>query len=83
MEDQRSLKSKVDAAIKRADKDVIAERTFYDDVSGRLFVTIFKGPRKTEFVLSTRQLDNGKSLENQIDQTVKDAVARLARTPIG
>jgi len=83
MADARLLKAKVDAAIKRTGSGVIAERTFYDEVSGRLYVTIFKGPRKTDFVLRVREFENGDSANKAIEQTVKDAVARLEHTPIG
>lgn len=83
MADFRSLKSMVDAAIKQIDKSVIAERSFYDDVSNRLFVTVFKGSRKTEFVLSTRHLNNDDSSRKEIENVVRDAIKRLDRTPIG
>jgi hypothetical protein len=79
MANARRLKARVESAIKRAGKDVIAGRVFYDDVSDRLYVSLFKGPRKTEFVLRT--LDG--TGQEEIDSAVKQALERLEHTPIG
>jgi hypothetical protein len=79
MADAKTLKARVDGAVKRTDKGVIAERMFYDDVSSRLYVTLFKGSRKTDIVLPA---ENGTGQE-QIDAAVKEAIKRLDHTPIG
>ena len=79
MANPKTLKARVDRAVKQTDKDVIAERMFYDDVSGRLYVTLFKGSRKTDIVLTA---ENGAGQE-PIDAAVKEAIKRLERTPIG
>jgi acetylornithine/succinyldiaminopimelate/putrescine aminotransferase len=79
MTDPKTLKARVDRAVKQADKDVIAERMFYDDVSSRLYVTLFKGSRKTDIVFTE---DNGSGQE-PIDAAVKEAIKRLDHTPIG
>lgn len=81
MTEAQKLTSKVEAAIKRADPTVITERTFYDEVSDRLFVTVFKGPRKTEIVLIVRQYRNGDA--EQINRVVEQSLERLKHTPIG
>jgi hypothetical protein len=74
----RKMIPKVEARIKQADPEVITERTFYDEVSDRLFVTIVKGPRKTEIMLLGRDFGDA-----QVDRAVAQGVARLEHTPIG
>ncbi|HMG34752.1 MAG TPA: hypothetical protein VKM94_12505 [Blastocatellia bacterium] len=83
MPDITQLKAKVDAAVKRADSGIVAERSFFDEISDRLFVTIVKGSRKTEFVLRPSHLTNGEGDTKEIDRTVQEAVTRLQKTPIG
>jgi hypothetical protein len=82
MTDGKSLKSRIDDAIKSADKDVIVERSFFDDISERLYVTIVKGSRKVEFILKPRGLASGDG-EREIERVVKEALSRLSRAPIG
>jgi hypothetical protein len=81
MVNTRRIVVTVDAAIKQADSKAIAERIFYDDVSDRVFVTIFKGPRKTEVVLPARWFE-GQGADH-INESIRDGVKRLAHTPIG
>jgi hypothetical protein len=81
MTDAQKLTWKVEAAIKRADPNAITERTFYDEISDRLFVNIFKGPRKTEIIFIVREYNNGNT--ERIDSIVVRAVERLKHTPIG
>jgi hypothetical protein len=81
MTEAQKLTLKVEAAIKRADPTVITERTFYDDVSDRLFVTIFKGPRKIDLVFIVSEHNNGDG--EQISRVVEQSLERLKHTPIG
>jgi hypothetical protein len=81
MTEAKKLTLKVEAAIKRADPNVITERTFYDDVSDRLFVTIFKGPRKTDLIFIVPEYNNGGA--EKINRVVEQSLERLKRTPIG
>jgi len=81
MKNTRKIVQAVDAAIKRADSKAIAERIFYDDVSNRVFVTLFRGPRKTEVVMPARWFDDQGA--ERIDQSIRDGVKRLEHTPIG
>jgi hypothetical protein len=81
MTDVRKLIPKVESVIKTADPDAIVGRTFYDDMSGRLFVTIFKGSRKADIVLLGRDMVNGN--DQRIKQAVDAGVNRLQHSPIG
>ena len=81
MTEAQKLKLKVEAAIRRADPNVITERTFYDEVSDRLFVTIFKGPRKTELMFIVPEYNNGDP--ERINRVVERSLERLKHTPIG
>jgi len=81
MTEARKLISKVEAAIKRNDPNAIVERTFYDEVSDRLFVTVVNGPRKTEMVLLAYEYSNGD--QERIDRVVEQGLLRLKNTPIG
>lgn len=80
MADVRRMKARVDAAIKRADPKAITG-TFYDDASDRLFVTIFKGPRKISVALRGRDFANGDA--DRVDRAIEDGLRRLKQTPIG
>ncbi|HXG93094.1 MAG TPA: hypothetical protein VNN73_12125 [Blastocatellia bacterium] len=81
MKNARKLTPIIDAAVKRADKNAMTERVFYDEVSDRLFVAIVKGSRQVEITLPARCFENGSA--DQIDSRIKEAVKRLDRTPIG
>ena len=81
MTEAKKLTLKVEAAIKRADPNVITERTFYDAVSDRLFVTIFKGPRKTDLMFFVSEYNNGDA--ERINRVVEQSLERLKHTPIG
>jgi hypothetical protein len=81
MADVRRMKATVETFIKRIDPQAIPEGSFYDDASGRLFVTLFKGPRKVSLALRERDFSDG-DLE-KVNRAIKEAVERLGRTPIG
>jgi len=76
MIEARKLASRVEAAIKRADTDVIIDRAFYDDISDRLYINVVKGSRKTEIMLTIKD-------EKEIDRLVEQGLLRLRNTPIG
>lgn len=80
MTEAKKLISKVEAVIKRADPNVITERTFYDEVSDRLFVTIFKGTRKTDLIFIVSEYNGDVE---QINRVVEQSLERLKHTPIG
>ncbi|HXI91679.1 MAG TPA: hypothetical protein VNO24_16815 [Blastocatellia bacterium] len=80
MTDVRQMKQRVEAAVKRADPEVMTG-TFYDDASDRLFVTIVKGSRKISVTLRARDFGNGDA--GKIDNAIKDGLRRLQDTPIG
>jgi hypothetical protein len=77
----RKLISKLEAAVRRADPNAIVERTFYDEVSNRLYVTVVDGPRKTEMVLLADEFADGD--QERIDRVAEEGLMRLKRTPIG
>ena len=80
MTDVRQMKARVEAAIKRLDPKAITGM-FYDDASDRLFVTIFKGPRKISVALRGRDFGNGDS--EKLNNAIEDGLRRLQHTPIG
>ncbi|HSB09761.1 MAG TPA: hypothetical protein VLM38_09785 [Blastocatellia bacterium] len=80
MANVRRMKAIAEAAIKRLDPGAITEGNFYDDASGRLFVTIFKGTRKVSVALREQDFDNGAE---RMNRAIADGVRRLAETPIG
>jgi len=80
MNNIRKMIATVDSMVKKLDPKVIVQRTFYDDVSGRLFVSLVKGRREYEVMLSGRQFGNGDSVE--IEQLIKTGVNRVQHQPI-
>ncbi|HXG65606.1 MAG TPA: hypothetical protein VNO70_10895 [Blastocatellia bacterium] len=81
MDETRRRKLKVEAIIKEMAPGVIVQRSFYDDASDRLFVSLVKGPRKTEIVLSGHDFNNGEL--GSVRAAIKQGVERLERVPIG
>lgn len=81
MADVRKMKAAVEAAIKGLDPKVITQGLFYDDASGRLFVTIIKGSRKVSVALRERDFSNGSS--EKVSRAIEDGVERLKHIPIG
>ena len=80
MTDVKRMKAIVDSAIKRIDSKAVAEGSFYDTASGRLFVTIFKGPRKISVALRERDFEDGIE---KINSEIQKGISRLAKVPIG
>ena len=81
MNNIKSMIATVDSMVKRLDPKVIVQRTFYDDVSGRLFVSLVKGPRVYEVMLSGRNFDNGDS--GRVEQSIKAGIDRIQHQPVG
>ena len=71
---------KVEAAIKRLDPDVIVQRTFYDEVSDRLYVGVVKGLREMEIVLLAHDFDD--DLLKRVNQSLEDGLKKLEQAPI-
>ncbi|HKP84445.1 MAG TPA: hypothetical protein VJZ26_00015 [Blastocatellia bacterium] len=80
MTNVRKLIPKVEAAIKRIDPDVIVQRTFYDEVSDRLYVGIVKGLRETDIVLLGHEFEDG--LLKSVNESIEQGVRKLEHTPI-
>ena len=70
----------VEAAIKRMDPDVIVQRTFYDEVSDRLYVGVVKGLREMEIVLLGHDFEDD-SLK-RVNQSLEDGLRKLEHAPI-
>ncbi len=80
MSNIRKFIPKVEAAIKRIDPEVIVQRTFYDEVSDRLYVGIVKGLHETDIVLLG--LDFEDDLLKRVNQSLEQGVKKLEHTPI-
>lgn len=81
MTEARKAASRIEAALKHADPQIIVERTFYDEISNRLYVNVVKGSRKTEIVLVGRERSNND--QQEIDRLVEQCLLRLKNMPIG
>ena len=81
MTDVRRMKATVEAVLKRLDPKAIPEGSFYDEASGRLFVTIFKGSRKVSVALREQDFTNGDRAK--MNGAIEGALKRLENTPIG
>lgn len=81
MDDIKKKISGVETAVRTILPDAIVQRSFYDEASGRLFVTVVQGSRKIDFMLSERDLNNGKS--DRADRTIRSALKKLPDMPIG
>ena len=80
MNNIRNMIATVDSMVKKLDPKVIVQRSFYDDVSGRLFVSLVKGRREYEVMLSGRSFGNGDLAK--VEQSVKAGVDRVQHQPI-
>jgi hypothetical protein len=80
MSDLRKVIPKIEAAIKRIDPDIIVQRTFYDEVSDRLFIGIVKGLRETEIMLFSQDFED--DLLKRVNQTLEQSIKKLEHTPI-
>jgi hypothetical protein len=81
MDDIKKKISGVETTVRSASPDAIVQRSFYDEASGRLFVTVVLGSRKIDFMLSDRDFNNGDSAK--ADRMIRDAVKKLPGMPIG
>jgi hypothetical protein len=81
MDDIKKKISGVERTVKTVSPDAIVQRSFYDEASGRLFVTVVHGSRKIDFMLSDRDFNNGKS--DRVDRAIRSALKKLPEMPIG
>ena len=70
----------VEAAIKRLDPEVIVQRTFYDEVSDRLYIGVVKGLREMEIVLLGHDFED--ELLKRVNQALEDGLKKLEHAPI-
>ncbi|HEV8485838.1 MAG TPA: hypothetical protein VGV87_20015 [Blastocatellia bacterium] len=80
MNNIRNMIATVDSMVKKIDPKVIVQRSFYDDVSGRLFVSLVKGRREYEVMLSGRYFGNGDL--SKVEQSIKAGIERVQHQPI-
>jgi hypothetical protein len=71
----------VNSLVKKLDPMVTVDRTFYDDVSGRLFISLVKGQRGHEFNLHSRDYADGDL--KRLTQSIEDGIERIQHQPIG
>ncbi|HEY7544495.1 MAG TPA: hypothetical protein VID27_06420 [Blastocatellia bacterium] len=81
MRDRRKLSARVDAIVKQNDSEVMIQRTFYDEASDRLFITLIRGSHRVNLTLAARDLDNGD--RSKAEQVIRDNIAHLDQVPIG
>jgi hypothetical protein len=81
MDDIKNKKSGIDTIVKKMSPGAIVQRSFYDEASGRMFVTVVLGSRKVDFVLSDRDFNNGQS--EKADSVIRGALKKLPGMPIG
>lgn len=77
----KKMARRVETKIKQIDPDTIVSGTMYDEASGRLFVTVVKGLRKTTISLLAHDLEADPS--TRVDQAIKDSLKQLPLMPIG
>ncbi|HEX5734668.1 MAG TPA: hypothetical protein VF131_17680 [Blastocatellia bacterium] len=70
----------VEAAIRRLDPEVIVQRTFYDEVSDRLYVGVVKGLREVEIVLLGHDFEDERL--KRVNQSLEDGLKKLEQVPI-
>ena len=80
MGDLRKFIPKIEAEVKRIDPEVIVQRTFYDEVSDRMYVGIVKGLRETDIVLLGRDFED--DLLKRVNRSLEQGVKKLEHTPI-
>ena len=81
MNNIRNMIATVDSLVKKLDPKVIVQRSFYDDVSGRLFVSLVKGRREYEVMLSGRFFGNGDL--TKVEESLKAGIDRIQHQPVG
>ena len=81
MNNIKNMIATVDSLVKKLDPKVIVQRTFYDDVSGRLFVSLVKGPRVYEVILSSRCFGNGDL--GKVEESIRAGIDRIQHQPVG
>ncbi len=77
----KKLGRQVESKIRKIDPDTIVSGTMYDEASGRLFVTVIKGLRKTTISLLAHDLEADPS--TRADNAIKESLKQLPLMPIG
>ena len=80
MSNIRKFIPKVEAAIKRIDPEIIVQRTFYDEVSDRLYVGIVKGLHETDIVLLGHEFED--ELLKSVNRSLEQGIKKLEQMPI-
>lgn len=80
MRNTRKIVAAVDHAVKEKDSSTLVQRTFYDDASDRVFVTLVKGTRRINITLSGEEAESNSS---SVGRTIKEAIGKLDDQPIG
>ena len=78
--DRKRFIAVVTGKVKKLDPDTTVQGTLFDEPSGRVFVTLVRGPRRTQIALLARDFDNDAS---RIDPALAEAVRKLPELPIG
>jgi hypothetical protein len=78
--DRKRFSALVTGKVKKLDPETTVQGTLLDEPSGRMFVTLVRGSRRTQFALLTRDFDNDAS---RIDLVLAEAVRKLPEMPIG
>jgi hypothetical protein len=81
MEKTRRMIGTVHHLVKELDPNVIVDRTFYDDASGRLFISLVLGQRGHEFNLHYRDFDKGDL--KKLSESIQAGVEAVQHQPIG
>ena len=81
MGDIKKKVSGVETTVRRILPDVIVQRSFYDEASGKLFFTVVQGSRKIDFMLSDRDFKNGQTEKAEL--VIRGALKKLPDMPIG
>jgi hypothetical protein len=79
MNEVRKAVARIDRAVKRIDPSVIVQRTFYDEASGRISVSLVSGLQEYEFGLRLDHL--GPDNPDSLDKVLEAAVTKLKQQP--
>ena len=80
MNNARKMIATVDSMVKRLDPKIIVQRSFYDEVSSRLFVSLVKGRREYEVMLAGRDFASGDL--KKVEQSIQAGIDRVQHQPI-
>jgi hypothetical protein len=81
MNQTRRMTAVIDSKVRRLDPKTIVQGTMFDEPSGRVFVTLVRGSRRTEVSLLVRDLEENHS--ESVDRALEHAIKILPSLPIG